>query len=90
MIGPLPSSLDPCGEGEELSACSSQAIAITPVLPVEDTSTLTLDVDSDQDMLIYSIVTEEDTASPSASEVHTEEATAGGSPTTDKPSPADE
>ena len=49
-----------------------------------------LDVDSDNELLIYSIVMEDDTASTSACEVHTDEVKANDSPTIDMLSPPDE
>ena len=90
VIGPLPSSVDLCGDGGTLFNCPSKAIAITPVLQLDDTSTFRLDVDSDNALLIYSIVTEDDTVSPSACEVKTDEVTADDSPTIDMSSPPDE
>uniref|UniRef100_A0A673XMB8 ribonuclease H n=1 Tax=Salmo trutta TaxID=8032 RepID=A0A673XMB8_SALTR len=90
VIGPLPSSLDLDGEGGTLFTCQSKAIALTPVLPLDDTSAFRLDVDPDSNLLIYSIVTEDDIASPPACEVHSCEVTTDDSSKSDMPSPPDE
>jgi hypothetical protein len=66
VIGPLPSSLDLCGKEGRLFTCPSKAITITLELPLDHTSMFRQDVDSDNDLLIYSIVTEDNTASPPA------------------------
>ena len=90
VIGPLPSSLDLDGEGGTLLLVIQKQIAQTTVFPHDDTSTFRLDGDSDSKLLIYSIVTEDDIASPPACKVHSCEVTTNDSPKSDMPSPPDE